>query len=57
MVTDALPSPEDILDALPIALTPDDIQQAVDNFDTIQQNLMDAETISQIVDVVTGLYA
>eukprot|EP00526_Cylindrotheca_closterium_P017040 CAMPEP_0113631416 /NCGR_PEP_ID=MMETSP0017_2-20120614/16325_1 /TAXON_ID=2856 /ORGANISM="Cylindrotheca closterium" /LENGTH=316 /DNA_ID=CAMNT_0000541923 /DNA_START=288 /DNA_END=1238 /DNA_ORIENTATION=+ /assembly_acc=CAM_ASM_000147 len=62
-ILDALPSAEDILDALPV----EDILQVVDTattlleepsqlVDTIQQNLMETEALSQIVDIVTGLY-
>ncbi|KAL3938391.1 MAG: hypothetical protein SGBAC_006692 [Bacillariaceae sp.] len=60
---ESLPSTEDLLEALPM----EDILQAVDTattlfeepsqlVDTIQQNLMDTEALSQIVDIVTGLY-
>jgi ferritin len=68
-ILDALPSTEEFLDALPI--NAEDLVQVVDNtasnfatfigeqselVDTLQQNLLDTETLSQLVDIVTQLY-
>ena len=63
---ESLPSTEEIFDALPIAVD-FDFDLATSNFatfleeqsdlmDTIQQNLVDTETLSQIVDAVAQLY-
>lgn len=64
-VVDSLPTTDDILEALPIDT--DVLLEVVDNAATfleeqselvgdLQQNLMDADTVSQIVDIVTQLY-
>lgn len=60
---DSLPSTDDILEALPM----EDILQVMDSaatlleepsqlVDSIQQGLMETEAVSQIVDIVSGLY-